>query len=192
MNATQIINWMCGTQTLALSPRGFVSADPQIGALCLTEAGAPIRRDSAGLTALRWEYCNAGQDFPLDQVALIALNRVVARPLRFAQVEDQLGRVVAVSYSYPSNPDPVLPVSLVALGPRFNAALRKLARHLESYNDLMTNQRRWGRKARQLVESVEVALGEVEMGRTGILTGRELAFIRYHAELSIAQPWRTR
>jgi len=189
MNITQIINWLCGTQSVALSPRGFVSADPQISAPCLADTGAPIRRENSDLAKMRKRYHDEGIDFPLDKVALIAVNRLVARPMRFAQVEEQMGRVVAVSYSYPSKPDPVLPMSLVALGPRFDAALRKLARHLESYNTF-SNQRTWGRKARRLVEAVEVAIEE--MGRTGVLSSRELAFIRYHAELSIAQPWRTK
>ena len=136
---------------------------------------------------MRTSYNKMGHYFPLDRVALIGLSRIVQRPIRSAWATDQLGRVLAVSYSYPGNPDPVIPVVLADVGRQVNATLKELARHLEGYNEFH-NQVRFGKKARTLVGRLALELEEV--GRRGVLTSREISFVLYHAELSIAQPRR--
>ena len=159
----------------------------EFGYLLFGDDNVPARRTNAELMAMRKEYLVKGEVFPLDQVALIALNRIVVRPLRFAQVTDQLGRVLAVAYDYPQfAKDPVLPVSLVPIGPKFGSRLRRLARHIDQYGSgAFTDQQRWGKRAQRLVSRINDSLH----GDSG-LSRQELNFISYHLDLTIAQPWR--
>jgi len=167
----------------------FAVHNPVLWQLCLDHEAVPIRRDGQALGMLRARYRQAGRLFPLDQIGMIALNRIVQRPIQDAQATDQFGRVLAVSYSYPANPDPVLPVILADVGPDVCAVLLRLARHVEGYNEFH-NQRRFGNRARKLVDELAIALTPI--GQCGLLTGAELNFVLYHAELTIAQPRRMR
>lgn len=183
--ATRFVSWLDaepGTPTIDFLT-GF-------GYLLFGDNGAPIRRNYADLMMMRKEYAERGERFPLDQLSLVVVNRVVARPLRFAQSTEQLGRVIAVAYDYPSyQKDPVIPVSLVPLGKEFDRRLRRLTRHIDHFGSgALVDHPRWGRRARKLVEQITASLP----WGAGVLSERELVFIRYHLELTIAQPWRTK
>lgn len=77
------------------------------------------------------------QDVRIEDVTRIVLFELMGKNLHQFAILEQVGRIVLVSYQPHNQHDPILPVPLIRLSPRFNAAYKNLASVLSSWVDAM-------------------------------------------------------
>ncbi|KAA3664613.1 MAG: hypothetical protein DWQ04_04830 [Chloroflexi bacterium] len=77
------------------------------------------------------------QDVKIEDVTRIVLFDLLEKNLHHFAIHEQVGRVVLASYQPHNQYDPVLPVPLIRLSPKFKIAYRNLASVLSSWVDAM-------------------------------------------------------
>ena len=116
----------------------------------------------------------------MDMVAIQAAN-ALGSALGSLEIKEAVGRVVLVACEKVAvRRDPVIPVTMVALGQQYSQAYCKYVRHLARYH----NGADWWSKARRLCDKTLDALAKA----VGKLTRTELAYLVLKLQAPLAFP----